>query len=690
MADDDKHRRKQLIADPEVFAEICKREALAQAWGKVWQNGGAAGGDRITVRDFAARAHLNLGLLSNALAEGSYRPGPVRSVQIPKRRGERPGETRLLRIPCVVDRVAQTAAAMALSPLFEEEFEDSSFGFRPGRSIYQAVAQIQSLQRSGFTHVIEADIEDYFDSVPHDGLLSRLSESLSDGPLTELISLWLSDAAPQGRGLAQGSPLSPLLANLYLDRLDEALSRNRVRIIRFADDFVILTESRDSAEQAFDQAARWLGRYGLELNPDKSRISDFSRGFKFLGHMFVRSMALKVAPEDQDEWDSARALQQISRQDAAEEELAEWEESQAKRDEAAGYAAGLRNLYLMQDKRRLSIRNQAFTVEELEQDADPLSGAPERWRELIAVPHDHLDRVDIGPHAAATPEALDHALSTDTTVCFVDGHGETRGVLARALAPNAKRHLAQASTCLDEAKRLELARLLVEGRLRNQRALLRKLTRERDAAPKLVSKALAEMTRLIGRGDVSRIRHAASVAQVMGYEGAASAVYWRALSVLCHPEFRFDSRDRETPGPANIALNFLSWLLHRDVLAAILKAGLHPGFGALHTTDDRRDACVYDLMEEFRAHMIEGLFVYLTNRRMLRPDMFRTEKGGWRMKRAGSEALIKAYEGRAAGLVTWPRGSHRSSFRQMMVRQAFALVRHHEKGGIYEPFEIDY
>lgn len=684
MAIDDK--RKRLISDPEVFAEICNQKTLSQAWAKVWQNAGAAGGDRITVRDFASRAHLNIGLLANGLAEGRYRPGPVRSVQIPKGSGE----MRQLQIPCVVDRVAQTAVAGVLSPLLEEEFEDSSFGYRPGRSIYQAVAQIRSLQRSGFTHVIEADIEDYFDSIPHDGLLGRLSESMSDGPLTELISLWLSDAAPLGRGVAQGSPLSPLLANLYLDRLDEMLSRDRVRIIRFADDFVILTKSRETAERAFDQTSRWLSRYGLALNQDKSRISDFSRGFKFLGHMFVRSMALKVSPEAADDRDVTKAMLRLGRQDEAEVELAARDESQAEAQEAAGYSPGLRNLYVMRRQRRLSIRNQAFTVEELESDADPLSGAAERWRELIAVPHQHVDRVDIGPHADATPQALDHALSTNTVVCYVDGYGETRGVVASSLAPNAKRHLAQASTVLDEARRLDLARILVRGRVRNQRALLRKLTRERDQVTAPVTKAIAELTRMIGRGDASRIRHAASVAKVMGYEGAAAAVFWRAVSALSHPDFRFGKRERQDPDPANIALNFLSWLLHRDITVAVLKAGLHPGFGALHATDDRRDACVYDLMEEFRTHMVEGLFVYLTNRRMLRSDMFGQEKAGWRMKRVGAEAIIKAYEARAAALVTWPPKSRRSSFRQLMIRQAYALVHHHEKGDAYQPFELDY
>ncbi len=674
--------------DKTAFDSVCRRETLMEAWGKVWRNQGASGGDRMSVHEFAARAHPRLNALALDIREGSYRPRPLRSVDIPKRSGG----ARRLTIPSVVDRVAQTAVAMVLTPHFDAEFEESSFGYRPGRSVAGAVARIQALQRSGLTYVIDADIDDYFDAIPHDELLMRLSESLTPGPLSELIALWLAHGAPAGRGLAQGSPLSPLLANLYLDRLDETFDRRGTRIVRFADDFVILTDRKKRAEEALDDVAALLRRHGLALNREKTDITDFAAGFKFLGHLFVRSMALKVAPEDTDSFDTDKALAELARDDASMEDAARTQEAELARQEARGFSPGLRNLYVMQRGRRLTRRNQAFAVEERVGRHDPLTGTEEKWSELIAVPHRRIDRIDLGPSVGATPEALDHALSTGTVVCYVDGYGKTRGVLAPSLSPRAGRHLAQATVAADNERRLALARILVKARLRNQRGLLRKLCRERDPVPMPVTKAIAALTGFIGRGTASRIDHAPSVASAMGYEGAATSAYWPALSALAHRDFRFSRRvRRDDPEPANIALNFFAHMLHRDVMVAVLAAGLHPGFGALHGVSDQHDACVYDLMEEFRAHLVEGLFVYVGNRRILRSEMFAHRgDGGWHMRRAGVEALIRAYESRAAALITWPVKTRRVSFRRMMVEQAHALARHYETHETYRPFEIDY
>ncbi|WP_377292719.1 CRISPR-associated endonuclease Cas1 [Rhizobium sp. SG2393] len=679
--------RATLIPDASLFAQLCRRAVLLEAWEKVWRNQGAAGGDGVTVEQFQRAAAMQVGRLSTALAEGHYRPSPLRHVDIPKPSGG----TRRLSIPAVGDRVVQTAAAMLLSPYLEAEFEETSYAYRPGRSVAQAVARIQALQRDGLRFVVDADIKGYFDAIPHDGLLERLSESLEDGPLTQLICLWLSHAAPAGRGLAQGSPLSPLLANLYLDRLDEAFAARGARIVRFADDFVVLTETARTAEAAMAQVERLLAEAGLVLNRDKTTVTTFEQGFRFLGHLFIRSMALKAAPEEVDRHDIDRLVAEVARLDAATVEAKEDDAAAKAAQEAAGHAAGLKTLYMTEPGRRLSLRNQAFSIEELQSPADPLTGVAERWREIAAIPHRKVDRIDLGPEALATPAALDHALATGTLVCFTDGHGTTRGTLSPALAPRARRHLAQAATVLDAGRRLALARIIVEGRLRNQRALLRKLCRERDAAPPAVTKAIAELTRLIGRGDTSRIRHAAGIAEALGYEGAGSAVYWKAVSALSAADFRFQRRQRKDhPDGANIAINMLAFLLHRDVMAAVTAAGLHPGFGALHGVDDRHDGCVYDLMEEFRAHLVEGLFVYVTNRRILRAEMFDTDGGATRMLPAGTQALIRAYETRIGATVSWPPKAPRQNLRRLLVSQAQALARHHESGESYRPFEIDY
>lgn len=673
------------IDDAVLFRQLCSRAVLDPAWRKVLSNGGAAGGDHVSVERFLVRAGHGLDRLAQSLADGSYRPGPLREVSIPKRSGG----LRTLRIPCVIDRIAQTAAATLLSPLLDAEFEEASFGYRPGRGVAQAVARIQALHSAGFGYVVEADIDDYFDNIPHDGLLARLGESMAHGPLSELIVLWLTHAAPKGRGVAQGSPLSPLLANLYLDRLDEAFSTQGARIIRFADDFVILTASCRDAGAALARVERLLASQGLSLNRDKTRVTDFERGFRFLGTLFVRSVTMKVAPEESDTFNAERALADIARQDAESEAQGRREDEAIQDQEARGFSPGLRNLYILGEGRRLSLRNQAFCVEECIR--SQAGDAPPDWRELLAIPHQQIDRIDLGPHATWTPAALDHALATGVPVAFVDGHGATRGWLSDVLAPRAGRHLAQARTALDPVKRLALARAITAGRLRNQRGILRKLCRDREPVSKPVEDAIVQLTNTLSHGEAGALQMAETCQHLMGYEGAATAAYWRAIAALVHPDFRFSARLRRSkPDPANIALNMLCWLLHRDIAMAVGKAGLHPGFGALHGISDHHDGCIYDLMEEFRAHLVEGLFVYITNRRILRGDMFVADGTAWRLTHPGAEALIRAYEHRAAAGVGWPHKGRKIAYRRVMIEQAHALARHHETDCGYGPFELKY
>ena len=671
--------RKTPLDDQALFDDITSLDMLQRGWTRVWRNGGAAGGDRVSVERFAFNVMARLARLRSEVRRGAYRPGPVREVMIPKRSGR---GLRRLSIPCVADRVLQTAAAMVLTPLFDEEFEPASFGYRPGRGVRQAVAQVARARREGFTWVVDADIEDYFDSIPHDGLMARWAESVGPGPLTELVWTWLTHAAPEGRGVAQGSPISPLLANLYLDRLDEALHGRDMRLVRFADDFVVLCRGEQDAQAVLKRVEQVLAGLGLRLNREKTRIVDFERGFRFLGHMFVRSLALKVAREEEPPENAAeRLLREIAERDKAEEEAALMERLRIERAEARGYSPGFRVMHLHGADRRLNIRNQAFCVEEARQNEH----GETVWREIIAVPHQDIDRIDIGPEAGVTEEALRHLPATDTLAALVNGHGETLAWITQPLAPKAARHLAQARLALDEAARLDLARRLVMGRLRNQRTVLRRLLAGRKDKPGVVLDAIATLNRLIGRSTYGYVKHAASVEQLMGYEGEAAKAWWRAIGALAHADFRFRVR-RET-SPAGICLDFLSWLLHRDISVAVMRAGLHPGFGALHSVSDTRDACVYDLMEEFRAHFVGSLFVYATTRRIVRPEMFERRHGKARMKPEGARALIRAYEQRAEMRHKAANGK-RVRWRQLMVWQAMALAAHVEGRGEYAPHAL--
>lgn len=278
---------------------------LALAWTKVLANQGAAGVDGQSLEKFAANPEKYLGELSVALKDGSYRPQPVRRVEIAK--GD--GGTRPLGIPAVKDRIVQAAVKLVIEPIFEASFREGSYGFRPGRGCHDALREVDGLLEEGFTFVVDADLKGYFDSIPHDRLMERVEERLSDGRILDLLRSWLTADVLKGAerwtptaGAPQGAVISPLLANIYLHPLDERMAALGYRMVRYADDFVVLCRSREEAAAALAEICRWVEDNGLCLHPDKTHVGDCRQpgeGFDFLGYRFeagrrwIRKKSLK-------------------------------------------------------------------------------------------------------------------------------------------------------------------------------------------------------------------------------------------------------------------------------------------------------------------------------------------------------------------------------------------------------------
>ncbi len=267
-------------------------KTLAAAWTKVRANRGAAGVDGQSIERFAAKAEDYLAELSAALREGSYHPQAVKRVDIPK--GD--GRTRPLGIPTVKDRIVQQAVRLVIEPIFETRFRDGSYGFRPGRGCHDALREVDRLITDGYAHVVDADLAGYFNSIPHDRLLARVEEKVSDGRVLDLIRGWLKADILKGlerwtpaRGSPQGAVISPLLANIYLDPLDAAMAERGRRMVRYADDFVILCRTREEADAALAEVRAWVGENGLALHPEKTHVGDCrqpGQGFEFLGYRF--------------------------------------------------------------------------------------------------------------------------------------------------------------------------------------------------------------------------------------------------------------------------------------------------------------------------------------------------------------------------------------------------------------------
>ncbi len=274
-----------------LFDKVFAERNLLAAFQNVACNDGAAGVDHVTIAQFERQFPEELWMLSDALKAGTYVPQAIRRVHIPK-----PGttETRPLGIPTVRDRVVQAAVVNVIEPIFERDFAEHSYGFRPGRGCKDALRRVDELLKRGYVHIVDVDLKGYFDSIPHDRLMARLQEKIADGPVLRLIEQFLkasilddlSTWTPEA-GVPQGAVLSPLLSNIYLDPLDHQMQREGLEMVRYADDFVILCRSAEEASRALELVQSWVTDHGLTLHPEKTKVVDVrTEGFDFLGYHF--------------------------------------------------------------------------------------------------------------------------------------------------------------------------------------------------------------------------------------------------------------------------------------------------------------------------------------------------------------------------------------------------------------------
>ena len=273
----------------DLLERILSRENLNRAYKRVKANKGAPGIDGMTVEDALPWLREHREELLEQIRSGKYKPQPVRRKEIPKP----DGGVRQLGIPTVIDRVIQQAIAQQLSPIFEPKFIDGSYGYRPNRSAQQAIQKVKKYAEEGYTTAVEIDLSKYFDTLNHELLMNMVREEVRDKRVTDLIKKYLkSGVFAEGllvkteEGSPQGGPLSPLLANIYLNKYDQEMTRRGVKVIRYADDIVILAKSKRAGERLLESSKRYLeGKLKLKLNTEKSKVVSVYaiRNFKFLG-----------------------------------------------------------------------------------------------------------------------------------------------------------------------------------------------------------------------------------------------------------------------------------------------------------------------------------------------------------------------------------------------------------------------
>jgi CRISP-associated protein Cas1 len=615
--------------------------ALRRAWFRVEESDGCAGIDSVSISRFAENLDSELLRLQKDLLAETYRSLPLLRFFVTKKTGGQ----RSLNVAAVRDRVAQHAVIAHLEPILEAEFENCSFAYRRGRSVKQALAQIEFLRDSGYTWVVEADIDNYFDSIDHEILFSKLVEVLPDVRINELIRQWIKARIYDGqrlwtieKGLPQGLPISPFLANLFLDDFDEKLLEGGRKLIRFADDFVILCKSKPKAESALRLSVKLIQELKLSFNEEKTRVTNFSEGFKYLGATFCNSFCLIPSSKSKELETQVEMPRRLFATDAFLSNHHQFnpaignalKEALVNNKTDFVIALGDKNmevndkplilsefpppalftlctLYIHEHGAVLRFENQRLEV--VKDDV-----------ELLSLPINKIEQIVLFGNSQITSAVMKNCLKRKIPILLFSGQARFLGSIESHDAENALLHRIQFQRAGEIDFVLDTAKRIVAGKIENGRALLQR--RQREIQNQVIDKALGQMA-----NSLARLTETNTLEEVCGCEGSASAAYFSGLGACFTEPFSFIRRTRRPPqDPVNTLLSFGYAMLFQNIYALARSRGLSTHVGMLHSISQGHPALCSDLIEEFRAPIVDALVTKIINRKMFSPEDFYYEE----------------------------------------------------------------
>jgi len=650
-----------------LFTEARLREAFA----KVRRNSDCAGADGLTPSTYSIDLDSHLHRLRDAIEAGGYRPQPLRAIPLILP-GKKP---RTLAVPTVADRVAQTAVALALTPVFDARFSEASYGYRPARSVAFALA---ALEEHAMTRpvLVDADIQDFFGSIGHARLEALIDAWIPEEKLRALARLWIAQHEVRpGRGIALGSPISPLFANLYLDELDRVLCEAGHTLVRYADDFVVACRNDAEASSALLLTGKTLAGMDLELNAAKTRVLHWREGIDFLGaHLGAprlwspaRDSQRSIAPEPVHSARPASATAAMS--------------------DAPPPLLGSRSDYLTVSGGRVKTALVTLYVTEpgclLKREGERIV-VSKKGEERASFPVIKIDQVILLAQSALTAGAL-ALLDKHRIPLLVDDPAEpgTPSMFAAAAGVEIMEH--QFERARDPAFALDFAKRVVAGKIANARTVLRRYAREHGAnAIRSHELALAQVG-----GQVAR---APSLEVLRGSEGFAAKSYFAAFRCWLPEGWGFAARaTRPPPDPFNAVLSLGYTLLLQNVAAFIQAAGLHPQIGFLHARRPGHPALASDLMEEFRPVVVDSLVLNLALNGRIVPMDFTCDRATGLRNRLLPDAkkrFIGSFEEKLCSRITHEDSDQPVNIRQalnLQVRRALATIC---KGVPYRPFRV--
>lgn len=740
-----------------TLEETFTLKALKKAYAQVSRT--SVGLDRVSVELFEEDLTASLTELRDRVRQGRYTPEPLSRIYVPK---EHSTDLRPLGLGSLGDKVIQKALAIVLGEYFEPLFSDASYGYRPGRGVVRAIGRVRSYLQRGMVHIYRLDIENFFESIPHEALLSLLERQIGDDRIVALIALFLKNGAFERyrylehiEGIHQGDPLSPLLANIYLNQLDWFLSENNVAFVRFADDLVLLAHSAKAIHHIETITHRYLTTLGLQPNPTKShRAHAVKEGFSYLGIAF-KGHEISIARDKLDQiitrqntlirsthpmeamiealgiylaglsryYEAVideRHVQFRQLQDALILALSERVTLERKRGRITTRKAFVRLLsalsfpYILSATQRKDILNRIisqgltryletkryrdtekkirrkkrkyakeFATASTLYIAEPgtFMGVArhtitlkQKGRVVYTMPKHQCERIIVASPSVSLSGALVKLCAEQgIAIDFLDPRSRSTPYASLYTARNsyARMSLLQLHL-LETPQQMQLARAFIKGKLKNQINYLKYLDKYHHILSPQIDAMEARLALLMTQPQTPN--------ELMGLEGQSAVHYWQGVSRVL--EDKVDFPGRVTYGAkdvVNSALNYSYAILYSRVQFHAVRAGLSLHISFLHALDDAKPTLVYDMIEEFRAFVVDRVIITMFNQR----EPIRLDKEGRLDTRSRQLITRKVLE----KIGSYTRHGHASKkIDTIIADQAYRLARAIRGLTTYRPF----
>ncbi len=645
-------------------------EDLMVAWQQVRRGSRSAGVDGITTDLFAGVVREQLLKLQHQLQQEHYAARPALGFYLPKQRGGK----RLIGIPVVIDRIVQRLLLSEIYLPLEETFLDSSYAYRPGRGIQLAVQHVSSYYQVQPTWVIKADIAQFFDNLCQTLLLANLEQL----PLEPIVLQLIEQQVKSGivikgqrlfpnKGVLQGAVLSGALANLYLTEFDRQCLSHGINLVRYGDDFVVVANDWIQANRALEQITTWLEDIYLNLQPEKTKIFAPDEEFTFLGYQFASGTVTAPPPvvneENQMVSESGSPYPQKTRQPPL---------LKSRPPKACNILKTLKfpianlehywkepmtTLYITDQGAYLKVQHQQFLVYHQQ----------ELRRQ---VPVNRVSHIVLFGCCNLSHAAVSLALRRRIPVVYLSQKGRYFGRLETEGQAQVEYLTRQVQCALDPDFTRRQAKTIVLGKLHNCRILLMRLNR-RTRLEK-VAKAIDDLALVM-----LDVPDAESVDVLLGYEGHGTHLYFQALGMLFKEPFVFEKRTKRPPtDPVNSLLSLGYTLLSQNMYSLVQAVGLHTHFGNLHVPRKNHPALVSDLIEEFRAQLVDSLIAYLVNSKIFVPEDFTPpdERGGVYLYPDALKKFLKHWEDKLQSRMTHPHTGYKVNFRRCLELQVWEYI----------------